>query len=66
MKQDLAIRKEEVRPNEREEKRHGRLQELFLLAQQQQQQHQMQMLNMMQQQKTAIIKPLMGKFTSPK
>ena len=41
-KQDLAIRKEEVQRKEREEERHGRLQEQFLLAQQQQQQHQMQ------------------------
>ena len=64
-KQDLAIRKEEVQRKEREEERHGRLQEQFLLAQQQQQQHQMQMLNMMQQQNRAIIE-LMGKFTSPK
>ncbi|XP_068738447.1 uncharacterized protein [Montipora capricornis] len=64
-KQDLAIRKEEVQRKVREEERHGRLQEQFLLAQQQQQQHQMQMLNMMQQQNRAIIE-LMGKFTSPK
>ena len=56
VKQDLAIRKE------REEERHGQLQEQFILAQQQQQQHQMQMLNMMQQQNRAIIE-LMEKFT---
>ena len=53
VRQDLAIRKEEVQRKEREE-RHGRLQEQFLLAQQQQQQYQMQMLNMMQQQNRAI------------
>ena len=65
VKQDLAIRKEEVQRKEREEERHGRLQEQFILAQQQQQQNQIQMLNMMQQQNRAIIE-LMGKFTSPK
>ena len=64
-KQDLAIRKEEVQRKEREEERHGRLQEQFLRSQQQQQQHQMQMLNMMQQQNRAIIE-LMEKCTSPK
>ena len=62
VKQDLAIRKEEVQRKEREEERHGQLQEQFILAQQQQQQHQMQMLNMMQQQNRAIIE-LMEKFT---
>ena len=50
---------------EREEERHARLQEKFLLAQQQHKQHQMQMLTMMQQQNRAIIE-LMEKFTSPK
>ena len=65
VKQDLAVRKEEVQRKEREEERHGRLQEQFILAQQQQQQNQIQMLNMMQQQNRAIIE-LMGKFTSPK
>ena len=55
VKQDLAIRKEEVQRKEREEERHVRLQEQFILAQQQQRQHQMQMRNMMQQQNRAII-----------
>ena len=41
VKQDLAIRKEEVQRKEREEERHVRLQEQFILAQQQQRQHQM-------------------------
>ena len=64
VKQDLVIRKEEVRRKEREEERHDRLQEQFLLAQQQQQQHQqhqVQMLNIMPQQNRAIIE-LMGKL----
>ena len=65
VKQDLAVRQEEVRRKEREEEPDARLQEKFLLAQQQQQQHQMQMLNMMQQLNRAIIE-LMAKFTSPK
>ena len=60
VKQDLLIKKEEVKRKGREEERHDQLQEQFILAQQQQ-----QMLNMMQQQNRAIIE-LMGKFTSPK